>query len=65
LFDAPRESDVSLDGSRTDDIPQVSLKENTILTALYSEQEVRKTDFQMEHNMAPGPDGFPEFYQTL
>jgi mannosylglycoprotein endo-beta-mannosidase len=36
------------------------------LTAPYSEEEVNKAIFQMEHNKAPGPDGFPaEFYQTF
>jgi hypothetical protein len=35
-------------------------------TAEYSEKEVRKAIFQMEHNKAPGPDGFPaDFYQTF
>jgi hypothetical protein len=30
------------------------------------ENEVRKALFQMEHNKAPGPDGFlSEFYQTF
>jgi hypothetical protein len=34
--------------------------------AMYSEEEVRKDIFQMEHNKAPGPDGFSaEFYQTF
>jgi hypothetical protein len=47
LFDAPRESDVSLDGSRTDDIPQVSVEENDILTTPYAEEEVRKVVFQI------------------
>ena len=29
-------------------------------------EEVKKAVFQMEHNKAPGPDGFPaEFYQTF
>jgi mannosylglycoprotein endo-beta-mannosidase len=47
------------------DIPQVSVEENNLRTALYSE-EVKKAIFQMEHNKAPGPDGFPaEFYQTF
>ena len=38
--------------------------ENEILCALFSEQEVKKAVFEMEHNKAPGPNGFPaEFYQ--
>jgi hypothetical protein len=49
-----------------EDIPQVSTEENDFLIAEYSEEEVRKAIFQMEHNKAPGPDGFPaEFYQTF
>jgi hypothetical protein len=44
----------------------VSIKENALLTATYSEEEVRKAVFMMEHNKAPGQDGFPaEFYQTF
>jgi hypothetical protein len=55
-----------MDESRTDDIPQVSIEENNLLTAEYSEEEVRKAIFQMEHNKAPGPDGFPaEFLPNL
>ena len=55
-----------MDESRTDDIPQVSDEENGLLTAPYSEEEVKKAVFQMEHNKAPGPDGFPvEFYQNF
>jgi hypothetical protein len=66
LFGAPEEGNFSLDETRTEDIPQVSTEENDLLTAEYSEEEVRKAIFQMEHNKAPGPDGFPaEFYQTF
>jgi hypothetical protein len=55
-----------MDESRTDDIPLVSIEENAFLTSAYSEEEVRKAVFMMEHNKAPGPDGFPaEFYQTF
>jgi hypothetical protein len=55
-----------LDETRTEDIPQVSIEENDLLTAEYSKDEVRKAIFQMEHNKASGPDGFPtEFYQTF
>jgi hypothetical protein len=36
------------------------------VTAPYSEDEVKKAIYQMEHNKAPGLDGFPaEFYQTF
>jgi hypothetical protein len=36
-----------------------------MLIQSFSEEEVRKAVFQMEHNKAPGPDGFPaEFYQA-
>ena len=66
LFGAPEECNLSMDESRTDDIPQVSPEENAFLTGPYSEEEVKKAVFLMEHNKAPGPDGFPaEFYQTL
>jgi hypothetical protein len=42
------------------------MEENSFLTEPYSEEEVMKAIFLMEHNKAPGPDGFPaEFYQTF
>jgi hypothetical protein len=45
------------------DIPQVSEEENQVLTALFSEEEVKMAIFDMEHNKALSPDGFPaEFY---
>lgn len=48
------------------DIPQVSNEDNDILTACFTEENVKKATFQMEHNKASGPDGFPtEFYQTF
>jgi hypothetical protein len=32
----------------------------------FSEEEVRKVVFQMKHNKAPGPDGFPvKFYHVF
>jgi hypothetical protein len=66
LFGASEESDVSLDEFRIDDILRVSPEENAILTAPYSEEEVRKPVFQMEHNKALGADGFStEFYQSF
>jgi hypothetical protein len=66
LFGAPEESSFSLDETQTDDIPQVSMEENGFLTEPYSEEEVMNAIFLMDHNKAPGPDGFPaEFYQTF
>ena len=66
LFGTPQEGNFSMDESRTDDIPQVSDAENSLLTAPFSDEEVRKAVFLMEHNKAPGPDGFPaEFYQNF
>ena len=63
LFGASVEGNFTLDETRTDDIPQVTAEENDILTTPFSEEEVRAAVFQMEHNKAPGPDGFPaEFY---
>ena len=48
------------------DITQVSELENALLTAQFTEKEIKDALFQMEHNKAPGPDGFPaEFYQKF
>jgi hypothetical protein len=45
------------------DIPQVSEEENEVLTAPFSEEEVKTAVFDMEHNKAPGPDSFSaKFY---
>jgi hypothetical protein len=63
LFGPPEGEQFSLDESRNHDIPQVSTEENEALTAVFLEKEVI---FQMKHNKAPGPDGFPtEFYQAF
>ena len=44
----------------------MSEEENEILVDVFLESEVRHAVFQMEHNKAPGPDGFPaEFYQVF
>jgi hypothetical protein len=57
-------NDFSLIESWTDDLPHVSPKENVLLTVPFTEKEVREAVFGMEHNKAPGPDGFPmKFYQ--
>ena len=64
LFGPPDVSNLTMDESRTDDIPQVSNEENTFLTAPFTKEEGRKAVFNMDHNMAPGPEGCPaEFYQ--
>ena len=66
LFGEPEQGNFLMDETRTDDIPQVSDVENAHLEAPYSEEEVKKAVFQMEHNKAPGPDGCPaEFYQNF
>ena len=66
LFGAPEEGNFSMDESRTDDIPQVSDAENSLLTSPFSKEEVRKAVFLMKHNKALGSDGFPaEFYQNF
>ena len=66
LFVQPDENDISLVESRIDDIPQVTEIGNEILISAFTEIEVKEAAFQMEHNKAPGPDGFPaEFYQVF
>lgn len=66
LFGRQRKNNFSLDESMIDDIAQVSNEENEILIASFSEKEVRDAIFQMKHNKASGPDGFPaELYQIF
>ena len=66
LFGQPKNFDISLREDQNLDIPQVSPEENNILISPFTESEVREAVFQMEHNKAPGPDGFPaEFYQVF
>jgi hypothetical protein len=59
LFGASEEGNFFMDETQTDDIPQDSVEENNLLTAEYSEEEVRNAIFQMENNKAPGSNGFP------
>jgi hypothetical protein len=55
-----------MDESRMDDMLQVLLEENNLLTAPYSEDKLRMAIFQMEHNKALGLNGLLlEFNQTL
>lgn len=66
LFGAPEPSFVTMDGTRTEDIPQVTTLENEILTQSFLEAEVKDAIFQMNHNLALGLDGFPiEFYHVF
>ena len=66
LFGPSENSPIMLDELQTEDIPQVSALENEHLTDDFSEDEVRAAIFQMEHNKAPRPNGFPlEFYQVF
>jgi hypothetical protein len=47
----------------THDITQLSETEKTILTSPFTKEEVLEAIPSMDHNKAPGPDGFPaEFY---
>ena len=59
LFGQPELYEITLMENHILDIPQVSLEENDILISPFTESEVRDAVFQMEHNKAPGPDGFP------
>ena len=44
----------------------MSREENELLTSEFTVSEVKDAVFQMEHNKAPGPNGFPvEFYQVF
>jgi hypothetical protein len=51
---------------RRADITQISPEDNEKLTSIFTEQEVKEAIFQMKHNKAPRPNGFPaEFYQIF
>jgi mannosylglycoprotein endo-beta-mannosidase len=64
LFGPHSPNSFSMDKTLRYDIPQLSEDENEGLTASFSKEEVRLAVFDMEHNKAPGPDGFfVEFYQ--
>ena len=64
LFGPHVQNSFSMDETLRHDIPQVSVEENEVLVAPFSEEEVKVAVFDMEHNKASGPDDFPaEFYQ--
>jgi hypothetical protein len=66
LFGAPETNFCKMREEVTRDIPQLSEEENSILTALFIEEETFEAISNMEHNKAPGPDGFPaELYQKF
>ena len=66
LFGASAPSSFSLIENFNEDMPQISEAENAILTSPFTKKEVYNAISQMEHNKAPGPDGFPaEFYQRF
>ena len=66
FFGSPDVSEITLEEDRIQDIPQVTQEDNELLTSEFTESEVKNIVFQMEHNKAPGPDGFPaEFYQVF
>jgi hypothetical protein len=66
LFGHMGDDYLSLDESGIAGIQQVSSEENEYLTAIFTEMEVKEAIFQMKHNKAPGPVGFPiEFYQVF
>jgi hypothetical protein len=66
LFGVPEQTEITLMEDQIHDIPQISHDENEILIAEFTENEVREAVFQMEHNKAHGPNGFPaEFYQVF
>jgi hypothetical protein len=66
LFGKSQVISLTLNESLVEDIPQITNMESELLVAEFSEKEVREAIFQMKHNKAPGPDGFPaEFYQVF
>jgi hypothetical protein len=53
----------SIDESQTDDIPQVSKKEDALLLYLIIGRSAKKGDFSSGAQQTPGPDVFPaKFY---
>jgi hypothetical protein len=49
-----------------EDIPHITNTESEMLVVDFSEKDVIEAIFQMKHNKALGPDGFPAmFYQVF
>jgi hypothetical protein len=66
LFGKSQENNFQLDELLKEDIPQVTDLENEALIKPFTEEEIKSAIFQMEHNKALEPDGFPvEFYQVF
>jgi hypothetical protein len=66
LFRSSNHEGISLNEDIANDIAQVSVEDNEMLTTPFTENEVKEAIFEMKHNKAPGPDGFPaEFYQRF
>jgi hypothetical protein len=66
IFGAPVPNNFSMVEDFDNDIPKLSPKECAILIDNFTEKEVFEPVSQMEHNKAPGPDGFPaKFYQKF
>jgi len=66
LFGSSQRNEFSLDESQIEDVPRINEEENKMLIAEFTEREVREVIFQMKHNKALGPDGFPmEIFQVF
>jgi hypothetical protein len=64
LFGIPVPNNFSIVEENNQDIPPLSPAENGLLTTDFMEKEVFAAIYQMEHNKAPGLEGFlAEFYQ--
>lgn len=64
IFGPHEQSEFCFNEKLTEDVSQVTEQENELLTAAFTEKEIKDDVFHMEHNKVPGPDGFSaEFYQ--
>jgi hypothetical protein len=62
LFEAPAPSNFSMREEVNQDLPQLTPKDNDILTANFTEKEVYDAIFQMELNKAPVPNFLLELF---